>query len=175
MQKTILTILFVLVLITSGCTKQENPAPRVSLHAAVIQGNIEAIRQHIKAESNLDEKDAYGSTPLIIAITFDKTDMAQELIEAGADLTITNNDGATPLHIAAFFCRTEIVKVLLENGADKSALNGSGKTAIETVAAPFEDVQEIYDAIQKGLGPLGLKLDYERIKITRPKIAELLR
>lgn len=174
MKKVTLASLFAFILVTSGCTKQENPVPRVSLHAAVIQGNIEAIQQHIKADSNLDEKDDYGSTPLIIAVTFNKTDIARALIVAGADLTITNNEKATPLHIAAFFCRTEIVSLLLENGADKNALNGSGKTVLETVAGPFEDVKDIYDSIQKGLSPLGLKLDYERIKMTRPKIAEML-
>jgi hypothetical protein len=96
------------------------------------------------------------------------------LIEAGADMTITNNEGATPLHIAAFFCRTEIVKALLEKGADKNAKNSTGKTALETVAGPFSEVKGIYDSIGKALKPLGLELDYDRIKITRPKIAEML-
>jgi CubicO group peptidase (beta-lactamase class C family) len=142
---------------------------------AALQGNIEAVRQHIEAGSDLDEKDAWGSTPLIIAATFGKSDVATALIDAGADLDLTNNDGATALHAAAFLCRTEIVKALLDNGANKYLRNNFGNTAWESVSAPFEDVRSIYDNFAQALGPFGLKLDYERIKKTRPKIAEMLR
>lgn len=158
-----------------GCAKPEGRSPHVGIHVAALQGNIDEIRRHIEAGSDLDEKDDYGSTPLIVAITFDKTDVAVALIEAGADLTVPNNEGSTPLHIAAFFCRTGIVESLLENGADKNLKNAAGRTALETVAGPFEDVKPIYDAIGDGLKSLGLRLDYERIRETRPKIAEMLR
>ena len=174
--KTLTPVILIVSLLTAaGCAKQENPTPRVSLHAAALQGNIDVIQQHIKAGSDLDKYDVYGSTPLIIAITFGRTEVAKALIEAGADMTIPNNDGSTPLYIAAFFCRTEIVEVLLENGADINAKNSAGRTALESVTSPFEDVKDIYDAIRKALTPLGLELDYERIKMTRPKIAEMLR
>ena len=173
-------ILIVTVLAVGGCPKQESSdreqrPPRVSLHGAALQGNLDAIRQHINAGSELNKKDAYGSSPLIVAVTFGKTEVARVLIEAGADMEITNNEGATPLHIAAFFCRAEIVKALLDNGADKNALNKAGRTALETVAGPFDAVKGIYDDIGAALAPLGFKLDYERIKRTRPEIADVLR
>jgi CubicO group peptidase (beta-lactamase class C family) len=149
--------------------------PSVSIHMAALQGDVEAIRQHIKAGSDLNEKDAWGSTPLIIAATFGRTEVARALIEAGADMNITNNDGATVLHAAAFLCRTEIVKALRDNGADKYLRDGSGNTALDAVTGPFNDVKGVYDSFGKALGPLGLELDYEQIKVTRPKIAEMLR
>jgi CubicO group peptidase (beta-lactamase class C family) len=167
-----------------GCGTLENSSkdkgqppkvPGVSLHVAALQGNIDAVRQHIKAGSDLNEKDAYGSTPLIIAITFGKTEVASSLIEAGADMEIRDNNGSTPLHLAAFFCRTDIVKALLDKGANKYLRNNSGSTAFDIVAAPFDDDRGIYDQLGAALGPLGLKLDYERIKMTRPRIAEMLR
>jgi len=174
--KTVTTaILVISLLAAAGCAKQENPAPRISLHAAALQGNVDVIRQHIKAGSGLDKKDMYGSTPLIIAVTFGRTETAGALIEGGADMKITNNEGSTPLHIAAFLCRTEIVQALLDNGADKNLENSTGSTVLEVVAGPFDDVKDIYDGIGKALAPLGLELDYERIKMTRPKIAEMLR
>jgi len=175
MKTTAAVMIIVSLLFAAGCKKKEDPAPHVIIQVAALQGNIDEIRKHIKAGSDLNEVDDYGSTPLIIAITFGKTEVAKALIEAGADLTITNNDGSASLHIAAFFCRTEIVESLLENGADKDFVNAAGRTALETVAGPFEEVEAIYDAIRKGLEPLGLRLDYERIKETRPKIAEMLR
>ena len=79
------------------------------------------------------------------------------------------------MHTAAFLCRTEIVKVLLAHGADKNVRNNAGATALESVAGPFEEIRVVYDLLGTVLGPLGLKLDYERIKATRPKIAEMLR
>jgi len=183
--KTVTTVVLVLaVLFVVGCATQEISSketgpplkpPDVSLHVAALQGNLDAVRQYIEAGSNLNEKDAYGSSPLIIATTFGKTEVARALIEAGADMKISNNDGSTPLHIAALFCRTEIVKALLEKGADKYLRNNAGSTAFDSVAAPFDDVRGIYDNIGEALGPLGLELDYEMIEMTRPKIAEMLR
>lgn len=174
--KTVTTaILLVTLLAPLPVCGQENPTPSVSLHMAALQGNIDAIRQHIKAGSDLNEKDAYGSTPLIIAATFSKTEVARALIEAGADMQIRDNYGSTPLHLAALFCRTEIVKALLDKGANKYLRNNSGSTALDIVSAPFDDDKGIYDQLGAALGPLGLKLDYEQIKMTRPKIADMLR
>lgn len=150
-------------------------APDVGLHEAVIQGNIEAVRQHIKAGSNLDVRDpSGGSSPLITAAVFGKTEIALLLIEAGADVNFRNNEGSTPLITAAFFCREKIVEALMDNGADRQLRNNAGSTALDAVAAPFEEAKEIYDYFQNTLGPLGLKLDYERIRECRPRIAELL-
>ena len=179
--KTVTTAMLLVILLTvAGCPKQEGSdaeqrPPRVSLHVAALQGNLDAIRQHIDAGSDLNAKDAYGSSPLIVAATFGKTEVARALIDAGADMTITNNEGSTPLHIAAFLCRTEIVEALLDKGADKNARNKAGRTALETVSSPFDDVKGIYDGLAAALAPLGLKLDYERIKMMRCRIAEMLR
>jgi CubicO group peptidase (beta-lactamase class C family) len=183
--RTITGVILALILFTFfGCGTLENSSkdkgqpskvPGVSLHEAALMGNIGAVRQHIEAGSDLNKKDAYGSTPLIIAITFGKTEVARALIEAGADMEIRDNNGSTPLHLAAFFCRTEIAKALLDKGANKYLRNNSGSTAFDIVAAPFDDDKGIYDQLGTALGPLGLKLDYERIKMTRPRIAKMLR
>jgi hypothetical protein len=149
--------------------------PEMDIFAASFMGNLDAIRGHIQAGTNLDQKDPYGSTPLIIATTFGRTEVAKALIAAGADINLPNGDGATPLHSAAFLCRTEIVKALLENGAERNVRNNFGSTPLESVSAPFEVVKPIYDQFSKDLGPLGFRLDYDQIKTTRPKIADLLR
>ena len=159
---------------SSSVSQRNSKPPGIDIHTATLMGDLKSINQHIKAGSDLDEKDQYGSTPLIIAVTFGKTEVAGTLIGAGADINCRNNEGSTPLHIAAFFCRTEIVKILLDNGADKNLENNFGSTPLESVAGPFDNVKGIYDQFGKDLGPLGLKLDYEYIKATRPRIAEML-
>jgi CubicO group peptidase (beta-lactamase class C family) len=174
--KALITAVFVVILLMPfQLLGQENPTPRISLHMAALQGNIDAVREHVKAGSNLDEKDAYGSTPLIIATTFGKTEVARVLIEAGADMEIRDNYGSTPLHLAALLCHTGIVEALLVNGANRYLRNNNGSTAFDIVAAPFDDDKALYDSLVQALGPLGLELDYEVLKSTRPKIAEMLR
>jgi len=177
-------MLVVMVLMVVGWGEQANSSeergqlskpPGVSIHVAALRGDIDAIRQHMRSGSDLNQKDQFGSTPLIIAITFGKTEAARALIEAGADIDIRTGDGSTPLHVASFFCRTEIVRALLDKGADKHSRNMSGSTPFDNAAAPFDDDKSIYDRIGQALEPLGLDLDYERIKTTRPEIAELLR
>ena len=150
--------------------------PNVDIHTATLLGDLDAIEQHIKAGTDLNLKEpAVGSTPLISAAVFGKTEIARALIDAGADVNLKNNEGSTALHSAAFLCRLEIVKMLLENGADKNALNNYGSTAQQSVMAPFSDVKFIYDQFSKDLGPLGFKLNYDYVEATRPEIAELLK
>ena len=53
--------------------------------------------------------------------------------------------------------------------------NNTGSTALDAVTTPFEDVRNIYDFVGASPEPYGLKLDYERIEATRPRIVEMLR
>jgi ankyrin repeat protein len=160
----------------STATTTDVAAPSVDIHTAVLTENLGALQQHIQAGTNLNEKDPFGgSSPLITASLFGKTEMARTLIEAGADLNFINNDGSTPLHTAAFFCRPEIVRMLLDKGADKTIKNKYGATPYESVAGPFADVQDAYDMMGKMLAPMGLKLDYAYIEKTRPVIADMLK
>ena len=191
MKSVIATISIAILVTFAFCGKQKNSAtenvqplisetttilPATGLHEAALTGNIEVIQQHIKAGSDLNEKDlSGGSSPLITAATFGKAEVARALIKAGVDLNYKNNEGSTALHAAAFFCHTEIVEELLDNGADKNIRNNTGSTAMESVAGPFDNVKGIYDYFGRTLGPLGLELDYEQIKKIRPKIAEMLR
>ena len=159
----------------SETTKKEVKAPNMDIHSATLLGDLDAVKQHIAAGTDLNDKEpAVGSTPLISAAVFGKTEIARALIEGGADVNLQNNEGSTALHSAAFMCRLEIVEMLLENGADKELLNNYGSTALQSISSPFADVKFIYDQISKDLGPLGFKLDYAYVEATRPKIAELL-
>jgi hypothetical protein len=167
-----------------GCGGQEDSsepqttitAPAIDLHSAVVLNDLDAIRQHIAAGSDINVLEpSRASTPLITASAFGKTEAAIILIAAGADLNYQNNDGSTALHTAAFFCRREIVESLLAKGADKTIKNGTGKTAYEIATMPFEVIKPLYDAIGAQLKPAGVTLDYDRIQADRPRVAEILK
>lgn len=183
--KTITTLfnLLIIAILSTGCaqTNKDSKAnaeaivPDMDLPTAIIQGNLETVRQHISAGTDLNKKDPFsGSTPLITAATFGKTDIAKALIDAGADLAPVNSDGSTALHSAAFFCRVEIVQLLIDANADKSIKNNYDATARETVMGPFEDVKPIYEMMQQQLGPFGIQLDMAELEKTRPVIAMML-
>lgn len=186
-QKLTLVTTFILLatlVMSASCQKKDSKtqsketqtveAPSMDINTAAFMGNLKAVKQHIEAGSDLNKKDDYGSTPLTVATTFGKTDIAIALINGGADINITSADGSTPLHTASFFCRPEIVKALLAKGADKTLRNNFGSTALESVSAPFDAVKPVYEQIGKDLGPFGLKFDYDYLEATRPEIAELL-
>ncbi len=151
--------------------------PDVDIHTAAVAGNVEALKQHIAAGSNLNERDPFGgSSPLISAAVFGQPEVAKVLLETeGVDINFQNNDGSTALHTAAFFCRPEIVQMLLDKGADKTIKNSFGATAYDNVAGPFTDLKGAYDMMGTMLGPMGLKLDYAYIEKTRPEIAAMLK
>ena len=150
--------------------------PKTDIHTAVLTDDLDALKQHIAAGTNIDEKDPFGgSSPLISAAVFGKTEAAKILLDAGADINFQNNDGSTALHSAAFFCRPEIVKMLLEKGADKTIRNKFGATAYESVAFPFSDAKGTYDIMAATLGSMGLQLDYAYLEQERPVIAEMLK
>lgn len=150
--------------------------PEIDIHAAAVSGNLEAIKQHVLAGTDLNLKDPFGgSSPLISAALFGKKEIVEILLEAGADINFTNNDGSNALHTAAFFCRPEIVQILLDNGVDKTARNNMGSTAYESVAGAFKDIKPFYDMIGQSLAPYGLVLDDDHLQKTRPIIAEMLK
>ena len=156
--------------------KAEIKAPETDILTATFLGDLQSIQQHIEAGSDLNvQEPTMGSTALISASVFGKTDIAIALIKASADLNIQNNEGSTALHSASFLCRTEIVEMLIANDADKTLKNIYGFTALDGVMGPWAEVKPIYDEFAKALGPLGLKLDYEQLEETRPLIAEILR
>lgn len=151
-------------------------APSVDIHTAVVTNNVEAIKQHIQAGSNINEKDPLGgSSPLISASLFGKPEIAKLLIDAGADINMQNNDGSTALHTAAFFCRPEIVKMLLDKNANKTLKNKYGATAYDSMTGSFKELKSTYEMLEKMLAPMGLKLDYAYIEKTRPEIATMLK
>lgn len=169
MKRALLPILATLILV--GCGKKE---PAIDIWTAAATGNTAAIEQHVSFGADLDAKEPNrGSTPLIVAAVFGRTEIAKLLIENGANLDATNNDGSTALHTAAFFCHPEIVKFLLERGAELSVTNSFGHTPLDTVSAAWSP--ELENTYKMFAQAFQLDLDLQRIREVRPQVADLIR
>jgi surface polysaccharide O-acyltransferase-like enzyme len=155
--------------------KEDTQTPTIDIGKAAGNGDLEAIERHIKAGTDLNQRGPDQSTPLMTATTFGRMEVAKALIEANADLDLKSKEGSTALLIASFFAHPEIVEALLEAGADPNIRNNDGATALDVAQMPWEQIKPTYDYVGAIMSPTGLKLDYERIRKTRPKIAAMLK
>lgn len=96
-------------------------------HAASVDTGIVAILLRAGGDPN-----ASGgvSTPLIEASSRGKTDIARQLLAAGADVNGTDGTGRTPLMAAAELGAVDLLQVLLEAGADVNMRSKLGTTAL---------------------------------------------
>ena len=115
--------------------------PGISIYDAAWGGNIEAVKQHIAAGTNVNTKDDNGDTPLDVAIQLKQTEIAEllrkhggkhgslytaaaggdteavkEILAAGTDVNAKDNDGGTPLDMANGRHKKEAAKLLRKHG-----------------------------------------------------------
>ncbi len=67
--------------------------PSVDIHQAAYDGNIEAVKQHIAAGTDVNVMSKYGITPLRRAVDKGHKEIVELLIAAGADVNAKNNSG----------------------------------------------------------------------------------
>jgi hypothetical protein len=184
-------IAFATIILSAGCggsssqssNKEEKTLaptkpPAISLIEASATGDLDAVKKHIAAGTDVNQLDpdeqGDKDSCLGVAAAFGHKDVAIALIDAGADIGYKNKNGSTPLHIASFFCYLEITKALVDKGADRKAIDNEGGTALDGVLLPWSQAKGIYDLMNSIFTPLGVPLDYDRIKSTRPEIVDIL-
>ena len=103
-------------------------APDISIHTAIDEGNIEAVKQHLADGADVNAKDAGGGTPILDAAYSGQKEIVELLIAEGADVNVKDEKktGFTSLDIAIKFNHTEIAELLRKHG---------GKTGEELDAA----------------------------------------
>ena len=107
--------------------------PDISMHEAALMGNIEVVKQHIAAGTDVNVKsERYGgSTPLHLTARSNRKEIAELLIAEGADVNAKNDSRQTPLHVAAARGRKEIIELLIANGANVNAIDFIGSTPLD--------------------------------------------
>ena len=126
--------------------------PDISIHEAVQDGNIEAVKQHLAAGTDVSGTDVNamnpdGWTPLQWAAYEAYRDYAEKnviiklLIAQGADVNAKTEEGDTPLHFAAegksfiHSINKNIVEQFIDAGADVNAKDYEGKTPLDRAIA----------------------------------------
>lgn len=137
----------------SAGSASNTEAPGLSLEAALIAGDDEAVLGHIAA--------AMG-----------RADAVRALVDAGASLETRNGSGVTPAFNAAFFCHAEALRVLIDAGAETATTDQNGTPIADIMATPWEQMRPVYAMVHASVG---LPFDAERIELARPEIEAMLR
>jgi len=114
MKHLLLTTIAAVLLVGCGTTHQGIvQAPDISIHEAAYDGNIEAVRQHLAAGTDVNAKTDEGETPLHYAKT---KEIYELLIANGADVNAKTDRGRTPLDWTIMRKHPEIADLLRKHG-----------------------------------------------------------
>jgi len=125
-------------------------APDISIHEAAGTGNIEAVKQHLAAGTDVNAKDWFENTPLHRAALEGRKEIAELLIANGAEVNAKGALGNTPLYSAA---NKEIAELLIANGAEVNAKDYQGGTPLDR--AEEAEHTEIANLLHKNGGKHG--------------------
>ena len=111
--------------------QQTAKATDISIHKAAENGNIEAVKQHLAAgtDVNIKEDNEIGLTPLHYATAEGHKEIV-ELLITKTNVNIKNNFDFTPLHMAASQGHKEIAELLIDKSANVNAKSSFGSTPL---------------------------------------------
>ena len=107
-------------------------AGRSELHYAVVDRNIDRVKQLIRQGMDLNIADRDGRTPLHFAAQNYDDVIARLLLDSGATIDPRDANGKTPLSTAVFNSRGrgELIGLLRERGADSTSTNKFGVSPV---------------------------------------------
>ena len=95
----------------------------ISIHQASREGDISQLNRLIRKGARIDERDGYGATALMYAVSEEHLDAVRTLLKAGANVNAIDGKGMTALMRAD---ESEMIRLLLDAGAGKS-INAKSK------------------------------------------------
>jgi uncharacterized protein len=131
------------------------------LHEATKRGDINKVIQLLDGGADINSKDKFGQTPLMVAAHLDHADLVQLLIERGADLNTTAKYHLSALMLAIISGHEQVAQALIKAGADLTVRGGKGaggfygKTALDFAEERQQD--QIVALLQVAGAPRGIK------------------
>jgi ankyrin repeat protein len=114
---------------------------------AITSGDLDTVRRLLRAGVDVNARDRYGQTGLMLAAHHGQTEIVEELLAAGADLNPTAKYNLTALMLAIVAGHVKIAGLLARAGTDltvrgSGAPGFSGKTAYDLAVA--QEMRELY-------------------------------
>ncbi|MCH9022031.1 MAG: ankyrin repeat domain-containing protein [Planctomycetes bacterium] len=108
-----------LVVGLGGCPKKTPTEQLLDLCYSLKAEDIAEIRELIQAGADINVKNKFGMTPLLLAAEDYEKEIITVLLAAGANVNAANDYGMTPLSSATKRDHSEVVKLLREHGASE--------------------------------------------------------
>ena len=125
-----LTIAFTFYISLNSCYAQA-----ITLNIAVHKGDLYKVKEFVESGCNVNKKDIYGNSPIIIASYNNHFEILKYLTEYGANLNVKDKYGNTALILSSLKGNYEIVRYLVEQGAIIDEPGRFGKTALMYASA----------------------------------------
>jgi len=100
----ILTVTFLVLTACGSSPSSSSMSPDADqrLLDAALAGNLGGVRSALDAGANVNARNSYDQTPLMMAIIGGNLEAAKYLVERGADITLQDKDGDTALNYSEF-------------------------------------------------------------------------
>ena len=106
-------------------------APDISIHEAVKEGNVEAVKQHLDAGTYINSRNSGNEwTPLHVASFEGNKKIVELLVAEGADVDARDRLSDRPIHHAITYKYKDIVEFLISKSADVNAKNAAKYTPL---------------------------------------------
>ena len=122
MKHLLLTIIAAVVLVGCGESQESD----ITIHQAVLRNNIEVVKQHLAAGTDVNVKNRGGQVPLHQAAMRGYKEIVELLLAKGADVNAKSWDGRTPVDYA--IRKEELADLIRKHGGKtKKELEAEGK------------------------------------------------
>jgi ankyrin repeat protein len=119
------------------------PGGLSALHYAARDGRLDIARTLVAAGADVNQVDANGITPLVMAITNNHVGVARFLIDRNADIHAADWYGRTPLWAAVETRNMDVDNASFENGIDRAPFLDLIRTLLERGADPNARMKEV--------------------------------
>ncbi|MBU0479025.1 ankyrin repeat domain-containing protein [bacterium] len=115
----------------------------------VYYGDVEEMKLLLRQGLNVNIKDAFDRTPLMIAAFYGHLEMVKLFIENGADVNAQQKEGLTALMLAVNYYsqHPKIVKLLIENEAKIDIVDKNGNNVLYYAIKYFDTFELLLDNI----------------------------